>query len=79
MHFFPPTAARPPAWNLQSSKQKYGTDEMSFVRKCESKDCFKLTENKYKILQYCILVILNSVLDMPNKEILIFLALQPNE
>lgn len=43
---------------------------MSFVKKYESKDDFKLTENKYEILLYFILVIMNSVLDMPNKEIL---------
>lgn len=45
-------------------------DKMSFVKKYESKDNFKLTENKYEIL-YFILVIMNSVLDMPNKEILV--------
>lgn len=44
---------------------------MSFVKKDESKDNFKLTENKYEILLYFILVIMNSVLDTPNKEILV--------
>lgn len=46
-------------------------DMMSFVKNYESKDDFKLTENKYEILLHFIVAILNSVLDMPNKKILI--------
>lgn len=44
-------------------------DKMSFVKKYESKGDFKLTENKYEILLYFILVLMNSALDMANKEI----------
>lgn len=51
--------------------EMWDCDKMSFVKKYESKDDFKLTENKYEILLYFILVLMNSVLDMPNKEILI--------
>lgn len=44
---------------------------MSFVKKYESKEDFKFPENKYEILLYFILVIMNLVLDAPNEEILI--------
>lgn len=49
-------------------RKMWDCDKMSFVKKYESKTDFKLTENKYEILLYFILVIMNFVLDMPNKE-----------